>query len=292
MRALVVGCGYAGMTVAAELVRQGHQVFGVRLSAKGAEELSAAGINPVIADIAEPESLSTLSLPFDWVVNTTASTKGGSVEDYRRIYLSGTKNLLDILRAAPPKKFVYTSSTGVYAQDDGGQVSETSPAQPSAATAQVLLETENLLLQAAQTEHFPAVILRVSGIYGPERSHYLSQYLAGCAVIAGQGDRFVNMIHRDDLAAAIIAALKNGRGGEIYNVSDDEPVRQIHLYRWLSEALGRAMPRFVPETPEARKRAASSKRVSNRKLKMELGVQLKYPNFRAGLTAEIQRLDL
>jgi hypothetical protein len=52
------------------------------------------------------------------------------------------------------------------------------------------------------------------------------------------------------------------------------------------------MPRMVPETPEARKRAVTSKRVSNRKLKMEMGCQLRYPNFRAGLTAEIQRLDI
>jgi nucleoside-diphosphate-sugar epimerase len=100
------------------------------------------------------------------------------------------------------------------------------------------------------------------------------------------------MIHRDDLVEVIIAALKNGRAGEIYNVADDEPVSLMTFYRWLAETLGKWMPPFVPEeeAPE-RKRALTSKKVQNRKMKTELGVQLKYPTFRQGYTAEIQRLD-
>lgn len=291
MRVLVVGCGYVGMSLAAELARQGHDVFGLRRSPAVNDEMTAAGIQPIQADITLPESLDALPLPFDWVVNTTSSTRGGA-DDYRRVYLEGTRNLVEALRKAPPKKYVYTSSTGVYEQNDGTLISENSPSLPTSPTGQVLMETENLLQEAFRNDEFPAVVLRVSGIYGPGRGYFLSQYLAGSAVIPGEGDRFVNMVHREDLVSAIISALKSGRPGDTYNVSDDEPVRVIHLYRWLSETLGRAMPRFVPETPEARKRAATNKRVSNRKLKAELGVQFKYPNFRLGFTAEIKRLDL
>ncbi len=88
-----------------------------------------------------------------------------------------------------------------------------------------------------------------------------------------------------------MAALKQGRPGEIYNVVDDEPVAQIQFFRWLAEALGNWMPPFAAETEEAeRKRGRTDKRVSNRKLKRELGYQFKYPTFRQGYAAEIQRL--
>jgi nucleoside-diphosphate-sugar epimerase len=100
------------------------------------------------------------------------------------------------------------------------------------------------------------------------------------------------MIHRDDVVGVIIAALKNGRPGEIYNAVDDEPVALIHFFRWLSETLGKWMPPFEPEEDAAeRKRGLTNKKVQNRRLKMELGYQFKYPNFRKGYTAEIQRLD-
>ena len=91
---------------------------------------------------------------------------------------------------------------------------------------------------------------------------------------------------------AIIAALTSGQPGEIYNVVDNEPVPQIHFFRWLAETLGRCMPPFVPEAEVAdRKRGLTNKKVSNRKLTMEMGYQFKYPTFRQGYTAEILRLD-
>ena len=156
----------------------------------------------------------------------------------------------------------------------------------------MLVETESLLLQAARERKFPTVILRVAGIYGPERGHLFLQYLRNEARIAAKGERFLNMIHRDDLVTAIVAALQSGQPGKIYNAVDDEPVAQIHFFRWLSETLGKSMPPFATEEESAgRKRGLTNKRVSNRRLKSELGVQLKYPTFRQGYTAEIQRLD-
>jgi len=266
-------------------------VFGLRRSNAGDAELTAAGLKPLTADITRPEDLTRLPGPFDWVVNTVSSTKGGA-DEYRQVYLEGTRNLIEWLAPMPLKKFVYTSSTSVYGQTDSSAVKESSPAEPSSATSQLLVETEKLLLEAGQARKFPAIILRVAGIYGPERGHLFLQYLRGEARIAGKGERIINMIHRDDLVTAIIAALKSGRAGEIYNAVDDEPVLQIHFFRWLSESLGKWMPPFATEAENAqRKRGLTNKKVSNRKLKMELGVQLKYPTFRQGYTAEITRLD-
>jgi nucleoside-diphosphate-sugar epimerase len=292
MRVLIVGCGYVGLPLGTELVRQGHEVFGLRRSPGAEADLKAAGIQPVCADIARPEALVTLPGPFDWVINTVASTRGGGADDYRQVYLQGTRHLIDWLTASPPKKFVYTSSTGVYGQDDGSLIKETSPTEPATETAKVLVETEQVLLAALRERRFPAVILRVAGIYGPDRGHLFQQYLRGEAVIPGKGDRWLNMIHRDDVVGALVAALKAGRPGEVYNAVDDEPVTQLMFFRWLSETLGRDLPPFGPaETEAERKRGLTNKKVSNRKLKMELGYRFQHPTFRQGYTAEIRRLD-
>lgn len=291
MRVLIVGCGYVGLPLGAELVRQGHDVSGVRRSTAGESELTAAGIHPLAVDITQPADLARIPGSFDWVVNCVSSTKGG-VEEYRQAYLEGTRNLIDWLSVSPPKKFVYTSSTSVYGQTDGSVVKETSATDPASETSRVLVETEKKLMSAALDRKFPAVILRVAGIYGPDRGHLFQQYLKDEVKIAGKGERIINMIHRDDLVGAIIAALKSGRPGETYNAVDDEPVTQLTFFRWLSETLGKWMPPFATEAEDAnRKRGLTNKKVSNRRLRMELGCPFKYPNFRQGYTEEIRRLE-
>lgn len=289
MRVLIVGCGYVGTPLGAELVRLGHEVTGVTRSEENHAALKSHGIQPVAADVASRKDLDRLSLPFDWVVNTVSSSRGG-LEEYQRVYLEGTRHLLDWLGTAPPKKFVYTSSTSVYGQTDGSQVKESSLAEPAGELGRVLLATEKLLLEAARDKKFPSVVLRVAGIYGPERGHLFLQYLKDEARIASKGERLLNMIHLADVVNCIIAALKNGHGGEIYNAVDDEPVPQIHFFRWLSETLGKNMPPFGEEAEE-RKRPVTHKKVLNRKLKMELGYQFRYPTFRQGYSAEIRRLE-
>jgi nucleoside-diphosphate-sugar epimerase len=290
MRVLIVGCGYVGLPLGMELVRLGHEVYGLRRNASAENELKAAGLQPLFGDVTKPETLAKLPQNFDWVVNCVAA--GGDAEDYQQVYLQGTRNLIEWLEPNLPKKFVYTSSTSVYGQTDGSQVKESSPTEPPVETAKILLETEKLLLTATQEKKFPAVILRVAGIYGPDRGHWFKQFLKNEARIEGDGSRFLNMIHRDDLVGCIIAALKSGRPGEIYNAADDEPVSQLHFFQWLAQSLDKPLPPSEPENPDAaRKRGVTNKRISNRKLKMELGHQFKYPNFRKGYSAELLRLD-
>jgi nucleoside-diphosphate-sugar epimerase len=290
MRVLIVGCGYVGMPLGIELIRLGHEVFGLRRNPAAENELKAAGIRPLIGDVTKPDELKNLPREFDWVVNCVAA--GGDAENYRQVYFQGTRNLIEWLAPNPPKKFVYTSSTSVYAQNDGSQVKESSPTEPLAETSKILVETEKILLAAVAERKFPAVILRVAGIYGPDRGHAFKQFLKNEARIEGDGSRFLNMIHRDDLIGCIIAALKSGRAGEIYNAMDDEPVSQKNFFEWLAGTLGKYPPPSAPEnSSENRRRGATNKRVSNRKLKMELGCQFKYPNFRKGYSAELLRLD-
>jgi len=268
------------------------------------------GVNPLVTDMTGPTALEGIEPGFDWIVNTLSASKGG-IEDYRAVYLKGTQRILNWLKQESPKRagnikpgwvsppavpalvrYVYTSSTSVYAQTDGSEVTEESPAEPQSETSRVLVETENILRAAALTDGFPAVILRVAGIYGKERGHLFQQYLRGEARISGDGARIINMIHRDDVVRAIIAALERGKGGSVYNVVDDEPVTQREFFRWLSGQLSMPMPPAANEQEMAnRKRGLTNKRVSNRKLKLALGCELRYPTFRQGYSAEIARLQ-
>lgn len=290
MRVLIVGCGYVGLQVGARLVRAGHRVWGLRRSADDGQ-LTRAGIAPVAGDITRPDQRGKLSGPFDWVINTISSAKGGAKE-YRAVYLEGTKHLIERFTGTV-EKYVYTSSTSVYGQTDGSQVDEASITKPSSETGAILVETESLLLDAVSRSRFPAVILRSSGIYGPERGHLFQQYLKGEAVIPGDGQRIINMIHRDDLAGAIIAALEQADPGEVYNATDDEPVSYLQFFKWLSGALGKPMPPFsVEASATGRKRGVTSKRVSNEKLKRVLSYPFQYPTYREGYAAEMVRRQL
>ncbi len=251
--------------------------------------MSAAGIEPVIADITRPETLPGISINYDWTV-LCVSASGGGVDEYRRVYLEGTRNVLAWLETAPPHKLLYTSSTAVYGQTDGSWVNEASPTKPEADTAKILLKTEQLLRNASQSGRIPSVILRVAGIYGPERGYWLKQFLSGQARLEGGGTRMLNMIHLQDVVGSILRALERGYAGETYNVVDDEPVSQRALFEWLSAKLGRPLPAAAPEDAVARKRGVTNKAVSNLKLKTKLGWELHYPTFREGFAAELARV--
>lgn len=290
MRVLIIGCGYVGRPLGAELARQGHEVFGVRRSNTAEAELRAAGIMPVHADVTNPRTLVALPVGIDWVVNCAASG-GGGPDAYRQLYVDGNRHLLEHFAGAPPRKFVYTSSTGVYGQNDGSVVTEHSPTAPESETAKVLVQAEQVLLEAARQRSFPAAVLRVAGIYGPDRGYLLKQFLRHEARIEGSGGRWLNMIHRDDLIGVIIAALRTGQPGEIYNAVDDQPVRQLDFFTWLAAQLNRPLPPTVPEDAAApRKRGLTNKRISNQKLRTDLAYGFKFPNYQSGYTSEIQRL--
>jgi len=288
MRVLIVGCGYLGTAAGALLVQSGHEVVGLRRTNEGHDELLAHGIEPVLGDITDPQSLGQLTGTFDAVVNTVSSSRGGA-DVYRAVYLEGTRTLLEWLRPHPVRRYVYTSSTSVYGQADGSTVDEESPAEPGTETGTVLRATEELLLDAARSG-FPAVILRVAGIYGPGRGHLFRQFLDGEARLSGDGHRCMNMIHRDDAATAIVAALERGQGGRIYNCTDDESVTQRHFLEWLSDQLSRPMPGTADEeAPTRKKRGITHKRVSNLRLRSELGWVPRHPTFREGYAEDIAR---
>jgi nucleoside-diphosphate-sugar epimerase len=285
MRVLIVGCGYIGLPLGAALGRQKHHVFGLCRSPSGEEAIRKSGITPLLADITQPKALAMLPSGYDRVVHCVASG-GGNAEEYRRLYVDGTRNLLRWLGSGPPPdQIIYTSSTNVYGQNDGSWVDECSAMEPSSDTARILVEAEQLVL--SRTNDFAGVVLRLAGIYGPDRGHWFKQFLRDQAELEAGGERILNMIHREDVIGCILAAFERGRPGELYNAVDDEPVSQLHFFEWLADKLEKPMPPMDTAPSGERKRGATNKKVSNRKLKAEFGYEFKYPTFREGYAAEL-----
>jgi nucleoside-diphosphate-sugar epimerase len=275
-RILIAGCGYVGQATADLFHAAGWDVEGWTGSEESAAALSAKPYRACQVDISNCDQVAERPGRFDAVIHC-ASSRGGGVESYRQIYLNGTRNLLDRFAET---KVLLTSSTSVYAQRDGSWVTEESETEPARETGGVLLETEKLVLQRRGT------VARLAGIYGPGRSTLLSKFLAGTAIIDPGNDRFVNQVHRDDIASAIFFLLtRETQRTQIYNVVDDQPMLQTECYRWLAQRLDRPLPPIGKST-EQRKRGDSNKRVSNAKLR-SLGWTLQYPTFVEGMEKSV-----
>jgi nucleoside-diphosphate-sugar epimerase len=267
-RILIAGCGYVGQATADLLHAAGWAVEGWTQSVDSAEALSAKPFPVQAVDIADKVEVDARIGIFDAVI-LCVSSRGGGAEAYRRIYLGGARNLLDRFDGA---RMLFTSSTSVYGQDDGSWVTEESQTKPARETGRILLETEELVLGQ------DGIVARLAGIYGPGRSALLTKFLAGEATIDLGNDRFVNQIHRDDIAAALFLLLEGpSQARGIYNVVDDRPILQSECYRWLAERLSRPVPPLGKSTSSS-KRGATNKRVSNAKLR-GIGWRPQYPSF-------------
>tara|TARA_B100000959_G_scaffold54496_1_gene56866 strand:+ start:101 stop:925 length:825 start_codon:yes stop_codon:yes gene_type:complete len=272
MRILIIGCGYVGLPLGQALASLGHEVHGIRRS-----KFSAAGITAHALDITQHGALNGLANTFDWVINTVSSARG-NLREHRAVFLDGTRHLLDWLDESSTS-LIFTSSTSVYSQLDGSWVEEHNATAPSGGTGGFLREAEETLLIAPQ----PATVLRVAGIYGPERGFLSRQFVKDQTTPFDGGNRWLNMIHRDDVIGAIIIALR--LEPSIYNVVDDEPVTQRVFLEWLANRLGKPMTPKGTRSP--RKHAVTNKRVRNAKLKAA-GWALRFPTFREGYEALIR----
>jgi nucleoside-diphosphate-sugar epimerase len=273
MRILVLGCGYIGTPLIQKLAELGHKVHAARRS-----PLSLEGIITHQVDVTQRGSFDSLPHGFDWVFLTASSSRGDAAV-HRAVFVDGATNLVNWLGNSTAR-VLFTSSTNVYPQMDGKWVDESSLEKPVTRTALNLVEAENVLMES----DIPCSILRVAGIYGPERGYLYRRFINDEAVLIDKGKRWMNMIHRDDVVGAILTAMNTGPG--IYNAVDNEPVTQRHFFEWLARELEKPMP---PEGESiAPKREATNKRVRNDKLKAK-GWALRYPTFREGYQALISK---
>src|SRR2546423_1081579 len=231
-RVLIAGCGYLGQAVAELFIAAGWEVEGWIKSADSAQQLSTESYPVYSVDISQADQVLAQKGDVDSVIHC-ASTRGGDVDLYRHVYLDGARNLLERFGGS---QILFTSSTSVYAQNDGDWVTEESPAEPARDTGKILRTAEDLVLANR------GIVVRLGGIYGPGRSALLKKFLSGDAILASENDCFVNEIHRDDAATVIQLLLTAGTSsGQIYNVVDNEPILLSECYRWLAAKLNRPL---------------------------------------------------
>ena len=267
---LVIGCGFIGAQLLRVLQRSGWNATGITLSESSADVLRSEGLQVVAADLRSSD-LGVLTENNPSIVIHCASSGRGGPSAYREVFLETTRRLIE---EASFEHLIFTSSTSVYAQTDGSIVTETEPAKPERETGKILRETEELVLGHHGT------VLRLAGIYGPGRCDPLEKLLSGEAVMEGDGERIINSIHRDDAVSAYCLAAGHLSQG-IFNVADNAAVTQLEWFQWACVRLGRPLPPFVPRALN-RKRAWTSKRVSNAKLR-SMGWSPEYPSFREGV---------
>jgi len=275
-RVLIAGCGYVGTAAADLFDAGGWLVEGWTHSTVSAAKLLEKPYPVTTVDFTDRHQVNAHSQNFDLVVHC-ASTRGGDAESYRRTYVEGLTNLADRFVGST---LLFTSSTSVYAQQNGEPVTETSPAEPTHEKGQLLREAESLVLTRG------GVVARLAGIHGPGRSAILTRFLTGEALLDPENNRVMNHIHRDDAAAALVLLADMPAAADaIYNVVDDSPILRSECYDWLTKRIGR-QPQAKGKIAAGGKRGRSSKRVSNAKLRA-CGWAPRYPSFAVAMEQSI-----
>ncbi|MBF4615386.1 NAD-dependent epimerase/dehydratase family protein [Curtobacterium sp. VKM Ac-1376] len=268
---VIAGCGDLGTETGLRFAEQGHRVLGLRRRA----ELVPSPITGRSVDLRRevPE------VPADTSVVVVAFAAGSrDVDEYRATYVDGLRNVLDgIAASAADPRLLVVSSTAVHDVADGSEVTEDTPAHGATPTAEVLVEAEVLLRERAPG----AVLLRLSGVYGPGRERLIDQVRSGSARLAPGTSPHTNRIHRDDAAAALVHLASLPDPAPLYLGTDDEPSRLDDVLRFLADELG--VPHPVTGEGDARQ-AGGDKRLSNALLR-STGWTPQYPTFREGYRA-------
>ncbi len=288
MKVAILGCGYVGLELARQLTAD-HEVVGVRRSTDGLAAVEATGAEPIRADVTERSDLEAVPTA-DAVVFATSSG-GRGAEAAEAIYVDGLTTAIEAFgtRDRPPERFVYTSSTGVYGDHDGGWVDETTAIEPTTEKTRVLAEAERVARERTADFGIDGTVIRFAGLYGPDR-YRLERYLDGPVT-----EGYLNMIHRDDAAGVVRFALE-GIDEEILLAVDDEPVEKWSFADWLADECGVESPPKRTKADRlaegdlseaAERRILTSKRCSN-ELLHELGYEFHYPTYREGYRAAIE----
>jgi nucleoside-diphosphate-sugar epimerase len=278
MKALVFGCGYLGSRVAERWLAEGHSVCAVTRSEPNAKTLGEMGISPLLADVTVASSLA--SLPSADVVLYAVGYDRTSGER-RSVVVDGLRNALESLRGKA-ERLVFISTTSVYGHSHGEWVDEHSPTVPDANAGRTALEAEELIRAAVGID---SVILRLTGLYGPGRLLRRIEQLRAAEPIAGDGDAWLNLIHVEDAAMAVVAAgerlMRSELRSKLYLVTDDRPVQRREYYEHLARVTASTPPSF--DAGANSRVVGSGKRCRNDLAKSELGVTLAFPTYIEGL---------
>ena len=281
-RLFCFGLGYTARFLANGLKRAGWTLAGTARTAEDCARLAAAGFPALpftrgrpLADPAAALAGAThalISVPPDESGDPVLDEHGADLASHPGLHWVG-----------------YLSTTGVYGDHGGGWVDEDTPLAPTGERGRRRQEAEAGWLDLFRRHGLPVHVFRLAGIYGPGRSA-LDALRAGTAQRIDKPGQVFSRIHVADLAAVLLASMARPDPGRIYNVCDDDPAPPAEVIAFAAGLLHVTPPPLVPFdaaelSPMARSFYADNKRVSNRRMKEELRVRLRYPSYREGLEA-------
>ncbi len=277
MRLLSFGHGYSAQALTPNLLAQGWSITGTTRTAAKADALRATGIDAVVWPDAEMSEL--ISSATHILISAGPNENGDPV----------LAHLRDQIAAAKPDWVGYLSTTGVYGDHGGAWVDETTPLTPATKRGQMRVAAE----ADWQSLGLPLHIFRLAGIYGPGRGPF-AKVRAGTARRIIKKNQVFSRIHVEDIAQVLAASIAQPNAGAIYNLCDNDPAPPEDVIAHAAELLGAPMPpamdyETADMTPMARSFYSESKKVSNERIKSELGVVLKYPDYRTGLADLLAR---
>lgn len=276
---LVFGYGYTGSVFGREMLAQGWRVIGTTRSTEKATEMRAEGIEAIIwpdADLTDALNAATHIL-----VCTAPDDNGDPVLLAFDAEIRKRRDQFEWIG--------YLSTTAVYGDHQGGWVDETSPLTPATHRGHLRVAAETAWLTLGRTINLPVHIFRLAGIYGPGRGPF-AKVRAGTARRIIKNGQVFSRTHVEDIAQVLAASIRQPNAGGIYNVCDNDPAPPQEVIAQAARLLDLPIPEAVrfedaEMTPMARSFYAESKKVSNRKILDELGITLKYPDYRSGLNA-------
>ena len=272
-RLLIVGCGDVGMRLI-PLLRSRFRVFALTSQSERLSELRSASVTPILGNLDSPQSLYRLKGLADIVVHLAPPPLQGSLDQR-------TRNLVAIL----PRhgKLVYVSTTGVYGDCKGAFFDETRPVAPVNARAERRVDAERVLRRWARHHEGKLSILRVPGIYAADRLP-LERLRQGTPALLDADDVYTNHIHADDLAQIIALALFRAQPLRVYHIVDDSALKMGDYFDQVAAAFKLPLPPRVPRaelskqvSPMLLSFMSESRRLSNERMKTELGVRLRWP---------------
>ena len=278
---LIIGCGDVGQRVARHYLERNEVVTGIVRSRERADALARQGVKAIRMDL-DQDPLPPMPTDGEGVYYFAPPPARGS-EDPR------VERVIEAFeRDGAPRRLVYISTTGVYGDCGGEWVDEQRAVRPQADRARRRLDAENRFRAWSRESGAELVILRVSGIYGPDRLP-LARIREGLPLVRAEEAPFTNRIHEEDLVAVCVAAMERPVAGEIFNVSDGHPGTMAEYFDTIADLAGLPRP---PKIPLAGAEAhlsvgmlsymRESRRLDNRKMLRLLEVELRYPSFEQG----------
>lgn len=282
MEMLVFGHGYSAAALTPLLVSQGWRVTGTTRG--DPDRVAASGAHPLIWPGQTEALREALSRADAVLVSAAPGPQGDPV----------LAEFADDLARARLRWLGYLSTTGVYGDRQGGWVDEDSVLDGSGPRGQARIRAEAAWQALARDHGLPLHIFRLAGIYGPGRGPFEKVRNGTARRIVKPGQVF-SRIHVEDIAQVLLASINAPQPGGIYNVCDDDPAPPQDVIEHAARLLGLPVPPEVafdeaaPEmSPMARSFYADSKRVRNDRIKRDLGVRLRYPDYRSGLAALLE----